>query len=63
MTTALDFQRLMQMRTGLFATQIARAVATYSIPAHLAEGAATAEQNWHSCRQCKREKTFIGLPH
>jgi hypothetical protein len=50
MTTALDFQRLMRMRTGLFVTQIARAVPTYSIPAHLAEGAATAEQNCHSCR-------------
>ena len=49
MTTALeatdkDFERMMQMLTGFFVTQIAGAVATYSIADHLAKGPATAEQ-------------------
>ena len=49
MTTALevtdkDFERMMQMLTGFFVTQIARAVATYSIADHLAKGPATANQ-------------------
>jgi SAM-dependent methyltransferase len=49
MTTALeatdkDFERMMQMLTGFFVTQIAGAVATYSIADHLAKGPATAEK-------------------
>jgi hypothetical protein len=49
MTTAAeatdkDFERMMQMLTGFFVTQIAGAVATYSIADHLANGPATAEQ-------------------
>jgi SAM-dependent methyltransferase len=49
MTTALeatdkDFERMMQMLTGFFQTQIVGAVATYSIADHLAMGPATAEQ-------------------
>jgi hypothetical protein len=49
MTTAAeatdkDFERMMQMLTGFFVTQIAGAVATYSIADHLAKGPATAEQ-------------------
>jgi hypothetical protein len=49
MTTALeatdkDFERMMQMLSGFFVTQIAGAVASYSIADHLAKGPATAEQ-------------------
>jgi hypothetical protein len=49
MTTALeatdkDFEQMMQMLTGFFVTQIAGAVATFSIADHLAKGPATAEQ-------------------
>ena len=49
MTTAAeatdkDFERMMQMLTGFFVTQIAGAVAAYSIADHLANGPATAEQ-------------------
>jgi hypothetical protein len=49
MTTAAeatdkDFERMTQMLTGFFVTQIAGAVATYSIADHLAKGPATAEQ-------------------
>jgi O-methyltransferase domain/Dimerisation domain len=49
MTTAAeatdkDFERMTQMMTGFFVTQIAGAVATYSIADHLAKGPATAEQ-------------------
>jgi hypothetical protein len=49
MTTALeatdkDFERMMQMLTGSWVTQIAGAVATYSIADHLAKGRATAEK-------------------
>jgi hypothetical protein len=49
MTTASEptdkhFQLMMQMLTGFWVTQIAGAVATYSIADHLAEGPATAEQ-------------------
>src|SRR5258708_37390490 len=49
MTTAFaatdkDFERMMQMLTGFFVTQIAGAVATYSIADHLAKRPATAEQ-------------------
>ena len=49
MTTAAeatdkDFERMMQMLTGFFVTQIAGAVAAYSIADHLAKGPATAEQ-------------------
>jgi hypothetical protein len=49
MTTALeatdkDFERMIKMLTGFFVTQIAGAVATYSIADHLAKGSATAEQ-------------------
>jgi hypothetical protein len=49
MTTAAeatdkDFERMIQMLTGFFVTQIAGAVATYSIADHLAKGPATAEQ-------------------
>jgi hypothetical protein len=49
MTTAAeatdkDFERMTQMLTGLFVTQIAGAVAAYSIADHLAKGPATAEQ-------------------
>ena len=42
--TDKDFERMMQMLTGFFVTQIAGAVATYSIADHLAEGPATAEE-------------------
>jgi hypothetical protein len=41
--TDKDFERMMQ-KTGFFVTQIAGAVATYSIADHLAKGPATAEQ-------------------
>jgi O-methyltransferase domain/Dimerisation domain len=49
MTTALevtdkDFEQMMQMLTGFWMTQIAGAVATYSIADHLAKEPATAEQ-------------------
>jgi SAM-dependent methyltransferase len=45
MTTVLeDFERMMQMLTASFVTQIAGAVATYSIADHLAKGPATAKQ-------------------
>ena len=49
MTTSLeathrDFEQVMQMLTGAWVTQIAGAVATYSIADHLAKGPATAEQ-------------------
>jgi SAM-dependent methyltransferase len=49
MTTALeatdkDFEQMMQMLTGFFVTQMAGAVATFSIADHLAKGPATAEQ-------------------
>jgi len=49
MTTAAeatdkDFERMTQMLTCFFVTQIAGAVATYSIADHLAKGPATAEQ-------------------
>jgi hypothetical protein len=48
MTTAIeatdkDFQKMTQMLTGFFVTQIAGAVATYSIADHLANGPATGE--------------------
>jgi hypothetical protein len=43
-TTDKDFERMMQMLTGFFVTQIAGAVATYSIGDHLAKGPATAEK-------------------
>src|SRR5260221_12131429 len=42
--TDKDFKRMMQMLTAYFVTQIAGAVATYSIADHLAKGPATAEQ-------------------
>ena len=42
--TDKDFERMTQMLTGFFVTQIAGAVATYSIADHLAKGPATAEQ-------------------
>jgi SAM-dependent methyltransferase len=42
--TDKDFERMMQMLTGFFVTQIADVVATYSIADHLAEGPTTAEQ-------------------
>jgi SAM-dependent methyltransferase len=49
MTTALeatdkDFEQMMQMLTGFFVTQIANAVATFSVADHLAKGPSTAEQ-------------------
>ena len=49
MTNALeatdkDFEEMMQMLTGFFVTQIAGAVATFSIADHLAKGPATAQQ-------------------
>jgi hypothetical protein len=49
MTTAIeatdkDFQKMTQMLTGFFVTQIAGAVATYSIADHLANGPATVEE-------------------
>ena len=49
MTTALeatdkDFERMMQMLSGFWVTQIAGAVAGYSIADHFAKGPATAEQ-------------------
>src|SRR3979409_2507462 len=43
-TTDKDFERMMQMLTGFFVTQIAGAVATYSIADHLAKGPDTAER-------------------
>jgi len=48
MTTALevtdkDFEQMMQMLTGFWMTQIACAVATYSVADQLARGPATAE--------------------
>ncbi len=43
-TTVKDFEQMMQMLNGFFVTQIAGAVATYSIADHLAKGPATAEQ-------------------
>lgn len=42
--TDKDFEQMMQMLTGFWMTQIAGAVATYSIADHLAQGPATAEQ-------------------
>jgi hypothetical protein len=42
--TDKHFQQMMEMLTGFCVTQIAGAVATYSIADHLAEGPATAEQ-------------------
>jgi hypothetical protein len=42
--TDKDFERMMQMLSGFWVTQIAGAVATYSIADHLAKGPATAEQ-------------------
>src|SRR5260221_5329438 len=42
--TDKDFEQMMQMLTGFFVTQIAGAVATFSIADHLAKGSATAEQ-------------------
>jgi len=42
--TDRDFEQMMQMLTGAWITQIAGAVATYSIADHLAKGPATAEQ-------------------
>jgi hypothetical protein len=49
MTTALeatekDFEQMMHMLAGFWVTQIAGAVATYSIGDHLAKGPASAEQ-------------------
>jgi hypothetical protein len=41
--TAKNFEQMMQMLTGFFVTQIAGAVANYSIADHLAQGPATAE--------------------
>jgi hypothetical protein len=50
MTTALeatdkDFEQMTQMLTGFFVTQIAGAVATYSIADQLAKGPATAAES------------------
>ncbi|HZC36984.1 MAG TPA: methyltransferase dimerization domain-containing protein, partial [Chthoniobacterales bacterium] len=42
--TDKDFEQMMQMLTGCWVTQIAGAVAAYSIADHLANGPATAEQ-------------------
>jgi hypothetical protein len=42
--TDKDFEQMMQMLTGFWLTQIAGAVASYSIADHLANGPATAEQ-------------------
>jgi hypothetical protein len=42
--TDKDFERMMQMLTGFFVTQIAGVVATCSIADHLAKGSATAKQ-------------------
>src|SRR5258708_8082765 len=42
--TDKDFERMMQMLTGFFVTQIAGAVATYSIADHVGKRPATAEQ-------------------
>jgi Dimerisation domain len=49
MTTALnstdkDFEQMMEMLTGFWVTQIAGAVATYSIADHLAKGPASAKE-------------------
>jgi hypothetical protein len=42
--TDKDFEQMMQMLTGFWVTQIAGAVATYSIADHLAKGPASAEE-------------------
>ena len=42
--TGKDFDQMMGMLTGFFQTQIACAVATYSIADHLAKGSATADE-------------------
>jgi hypothetical protein len=42
--TDKDFEQMMQMLTGFWITQIAGAVASYSIADHLAKGPATAEE-------------------
>jgi hypothetical protein len=42
--TDKDFERMIQMLMSFLMTQIAGAVATYSIADHLAKGSATAEQ-------------------
>src|SRR5215469_12914059 len=42
--TDKDFEKMTQMLTGSWMTQIAGAVATYSIADHLAKGSATAEE-------------------
>src|ERR1700732_3390101 len=39
-----DFERMMHMITGYWVTQIAGAVASYSIADHLAKGSASAEE-------------------
>src|SRR5258708_17125409 len=39
-----DFERMMHMITGYWVTQIAGAVASYSIADHLAKGTASAEE-------------------
>ena len=39
-----DFDQMMQMLTGYFVTQVAGALATYSIADHLAKGSATADE-------------------
>src|SRR6516162_2856812 len=39
-----DFDQMMQMLTGYFVTQVAGALATYSIADHLAKGPATADE-------------------
>jgi hypothetical protein len=49
MTTSLqpgqkDFDQMMQILTGYFVTQVAGALATYSIADHLAKGPATADE-------------------
>jgi hypothetical protein len=54
MTTAAeatdkDFERMMQMLTGFFVTQIAGAVAAYSIADHLAKGPATKARFLQPC--------------
>jgi precorrin-6B methylase 2 len=42
--TGKDFEQMMGIVTGYFQTQIANAVATYSIADHLAKGSATADE-------------------
>jgi hypothetical protein len=42
--TDKDFEQMWQMLTGFFVTQIAGAVATYSIADHLAKGPATEQR-------------------